>query len=57
MWKAGLTHYEDFARRLLERHQGAQLVGVDVSEPMLDAARKLLPAERADDDDEDAEPD
>jgi L-threonylcarbamoyladenylate synthase len=34
------------ARRLLSRHPEAQLVGIDVSEPMLAAAREALPAER-----------
>jgi L-threonylcarbamoyladenylate synthase len=34
------------ARRLLARHPDAALVGVDVSEPMLAAARDALPAER-----------
>ncbi|MDQ6816239.1 MAG: L-histidine N(alpha)-methyltransferase [Actinomycetota bacterium] len=34
------------ARRLLARHPEAALVGVDVSEPMLAAARDALPAER-----------
>lgn len=35
------------AARLLERHSDASLVGVDVSEPMLDLARSRLPAGRA----------
>jgi len=35
------------ALRLLERHSDASLVGVDVSEPMLDLARSRLPAGRA----------
>jgi tRNA threonylcarbamoyl adenosine modification protein (Sua5/YciO/YrdC/YwlC family) len=34
------------ARRLLARHADARLVGIDVSEPMLAAARALLPADR-----------
>jgi tRNA A37 threonylcarbamoyladenosine synthetase subunit TsaC/SUA5/YrdC/SAM-dependent methyltransferase len=34
------------ARRLLDRHSGASLVGVDVSESMLSVARGGLPAER-----------
>ena len=34
------------ARRLLERHQGAALVGIDVSEAMLAVAGSLLPADR-----------
>jgi tRNA threonylcarbamoyl adenosine modification protein (Sua5/YciO/YrdC/YwlC family) len=34
------------ARRLLARHPEATLVGIDVSEPMLAAARALLPADR-----------
>lgn len=34
------------ARRLLERHPEAFLVGVDESEPMLATARQALPAER-----------
>jgi tRNA threonylcarbamoyl adenosine modification protein (Sua5/YciO/YrdC/YwlC family) len=34
------------ARRLLERHRGAVLVGVDESESMLSAARDSLPADR-----------
>lgn len=35
------------ASRLLARHPEAQLVGIDVSEPMLAAAREQLPQERA----------
>jgi tRNA (cmo5U34)-methyltransferase len=34
------------ARRLLERHPDATLVGIDVSEDMLAAARAVLPGER-----------
>jgi tRNA threonylcarbamoyl adenosine modification protein (Sua5/YciO/YrdC/YwlC family) len=34
------------AARLLERHPGAHLVGLDESEPMLSAARERLPAGR-----------
>jgi tRNA threonylcarbamoyl adenosine modification protein (Sua5/YciO/YrdC/YwlC family) len=34
------------ARRLLARHPDAQLVGIDVSEPMLAVARDALPADR-----------
>lgn len=34
------------ARRLLDRHPRASLVGVDSSAEMLEAARRLLPAER-----------
>jgi L-threonylcarbamoyladenylate synthase len=34
------------ARRLLERHPGAELVGVDSSEEMLGAARDALPSDR-----------
>lgn len=34
------------ALRLLERHPGASLVGLDESAPMLDAARGALPADR-----------
>jgi tRNA threonylcarbamoyl adenosine modification protein (Sua5/YciO/YrdC/YwlC family) len=36
------------ARRLLARHAGASLIGVDESERMLAAARRLLPAGRVD---------
>jgi tRNA threonylcarbamoyl adenosine modification protein (Sua5/YciO/YrdC/YwlC family) len=35
------------ARRLLSRHESARLVGIDVSEAMLSAARTVLPSERA----------
>jgi L-threonylcarbamoyladenylate synthase len=35
------------AARLLHRHGDASLVGIDVSEPMLDVARSRLPAGRA----------
>jgi tRNA (cmo5U34)-methyltransferase len=34
------------ARRLLERHPGAELVGIDENPAMLEAARSRLPAER-----------
>jgi tRNA threonylcarbamoyl adenosine modification protein (Sua5/YciO/YrdC/YwlC family) len=34
------------AARLLERHTAASLVGIDVSEPMLEVARSRLPADR-----------
>jgi tRNA (cmo5U34)-methyltransferase len=36
------------ARRVLARHPGAALVGVDGSEAMLDGARAALPADRVD---------
>jgi SAM-dependent methyltransferase len=36
------------ARRLLVRHAGASLIGVDESERMLAAARRSLPADRVD---------
>ena len=36
------------ARRVLRDHPGARLVGVDVSNEMLDAARAVLPSDRVD---------
>jgi SAM-dependent methyltransferase len=36
------------ARRLLDRHPGAFLIGVDVSQPMLEVASASLPSDRVD---------